>query len=92
MFDDLMKRVLGNNLADFAGAEISGRIPVREGIVNDLIAAVLAGGLPGGTESAGSPGGGAAVDANALLSHVKQVAVSFEDGQAVVVFEVKVGA
>lgn len=86
MMDDLMKRVLGNNLADFAGAEISGRIPVRAGIVNDLISAVLAGGLPSGGDSTG----GAAVDVNTLLSHVKQVAVSFEDGQAVVVFEARV--
>lgn len=102
---------LQNAFADFEGLHISGTIPIREEILNELIAHVLQHGVPQPTPPAAvsappldaglnTPAGLNAPevpaeprvkpDVNALLQRVKRAGVRFENGRAVVDFEIGV--
>ena len=92
---------LQNAFADFEGLSISGTIPLRQELLNDLIAHVLQNGVPQPAAAASST---APLDAslnasaepkvkpdvNALLGRVKKAQVRFETGRAVVDFEIGV--
>jgi hypothetical protein len=80
-----LQKHLQNGFADFDGLRISGTIPLREDLVNQLIADVLQSGLP--TPSATPE---AKIDPNPLLQRVKSARVRFEAGRAVLDFEVGV--
>lgn len=94
---------LRNAFADFEGLSLSGTIPLRQEILNEMIAHVLENGVPQPPASA-APLAAAPLDAslnasveprvkpdvNALLGRVKKAQVRFEDGRAIVDFEIGV--
>lgn len=96
---------LQNAFADFEGLSISGTIPLRQELLNEIIAHVLHNGVPqppqappaaalldGGLnappESQAEPR--VKPDVNALLKRVKRASVRFENGRAVMDFEIRV--
>lgn len=91
---------LQNAFADFEGLSIAGTIPLRQELLNELIAHVLQNGVP---QPAASAPIAAPLDASlnaaeprvkpdvsALLGRVKKAQVRFENGRAVVDFEIGV--
>ena len=93
---------LQNAFADFEGLSISGTIPLRQELLNEMIAHVLQNGVPQPPSSASTatpldaslntPAEPKAPkvkpDVNALLGRVKKAEVRFEAGRAVVDFEI----
>jgi hypothetical protein len=61
--NELINKLLANNMAALEGLQISGSVPVHTDLINEVIATVLKDGLPGKdksasateTESSGSP-------------------------------------
>ena len=99
---------LQNAFADFEGLSIAGTIPLRQELLNELIAHVLQNGVP---QPPPQPAVSAPIaapldaslnaapnaaepkvkpDVNALLRRVKKAEVRFENGRAVVEFEIGV--
>ena len=92
--DELIRRFIENGFADFEGMHITGTIPVRQEIVNEVIAAVLKGEipLPGATATGGASGGGEGkpkLPVTALVKMVQRAEVQADDGRIVVTFEVR---
>lgn len=92
---EIIQKVLSNNLADFEGLEISGSIPLRDGFLNEAIASFLSSMQDEGTTS-GSGANSASnnpippnVDVKALLQMVRKVEVQSEQGAVTVRFEVR---
>ncbi len=90
---------LANAFADFEGLRISGTIPLREELLNEMIAALLQQGVPAPTPSAAPPSPTpleppptppVKPDINALLKRVHKAQVRFENGRAIVDFEIGV--
>ncbi len=98
-----------NAFADFEGLRISGSIPLRDEVVNELIAQILQNGVPVAPSAAAPPSPmlleptlleptllepppapRGRPDANALLKRVKRAQVRFEEGRAVLDFEIGV--
>ncbi len=92
------EKYLRNDLADFAGLRVSGTLPVKQEILNDLLQSVLSDmtaspattDVPGGGASTGASGGD--FDAKRLLKFVKKAEIRAEEGRLVLDFDVNVSA
>jgi hypothetical protein len=93
-----LNKHLQNAFQDFEGLHIAGTIPLREELLNEIIAHVLQEGVPASAPASQTPSAApqtpteprAKVDVNALLQRVKKAQVRFEEGRAVIDFEVGV--
>lgn len=100
--DELIGKLLANNMEALQGLEISGSVPVSTDLINGVIAQVLAEGLPGKSDKAAptpamadvpvTPKSSSAklpLDPNALLKLVKRAEVKADNGKIVLQFEVR---
>ncbi len=97
--EELIKRLLANDLEDLRGLRINGQVPVHPNLINEVIAQALRPGPPpvkagpatdSGNSASGSPVP-KGVDPVALLRrHLKHLEVEVEDGRIVVNFDVQV--
>jgi hypothetical protein len=94
--DELIRRFIENGFADFEGLHITGTVPVRQEIVNEVIAAVLKGEipLPGSSPSSNASGGENAkpkpkLPLADLVKLVQRAEVQADDGRVIVTFEVR---
>ena len=92
-----LEKHLANAFADFEGLRITGSIPLREEMLNEIIADVLQNGVPSPPAPAGAAPSVAPttaprpkVDMNVLLGRVKSARVRFEAGRAVLDFDIGV--
>ena len=90
-------KYLQNDLADFAGLRVSGTLPVKQEILNDLLQGVLAEMHSPVAPPAPASGGEKAMasasefDPKRLLKHLKKVEIRAEAGRLVLDFDVQVG-
>ena len=94
MLQDLINQYLANDLADFAGLQITGRVPVKTELINAVIADFL---QPTTSPAASSPASAPATAAPTLnraalepllKKMVKRAEVKATDGAIVLEFEV----
>lgn len=102
--DELIKKLLSEDLAALEGLHVTGSVPVRQELINEVIATVLAEGLP--TKKKADPsdapapapvapisssGGSKKVrlDPNVLLSLVKRAEIKADDGKITFEFEIR---
>jgi hypothetical protein len=83
---ELIEKALASGLKELAGLELTGTIPIRQELINEVIAETLQSGVPDKPTASERP----AVDVNALLPHVKKAEVSAEDGKLTLHFEIKI--
>lgn len=90
------EKYLQNDLADFAGLRVSGTLPVKQEILNDLLQTVLKDmqAAPDSTPTPASLDKPAAsgVDPKRFLKFVKKAEVRAEEGRLVLDFDVSVDA
>ncbi|MBC8137134.1 MAG: hypothetical protein H8F28_14740 [Fibrella sp.] len=91
------EKYLQNDLADFAGLHISGTLPVKQEILNDLLQTVLTDmQSPGSTPTPASQdkatNGASGMDPKRLLKFVKKAEIRAEEGRLVLDFDVHVNA
>jgi hypothetical protein len=95
---NLIDKYLANGLRDFAGLEVRGSVPVKQEVLNELLADLLQQGQAGGEEAPATPeppaapgaGHAPALNPRDLLRHVKGAQVRAEDGRLVLDFEVRI--
>lgn len=89
-------KYLQNDLADFAGLRVSGTVPVKQEILNDLLQTVLADmkkpasadtPTTAVTKPATSEPG---FDPKGLVKHVRKAEIRMEDGRLVLDFDIAV--
>jgi hypothetical protein len=97
--EELIRRFIANGFADFEGLQVHGSVPVRQELVNEIIAEVLKGGLP--LPGASSGVGGVSGDAGTssapklelplpeLLKMVQRAEVKATDGKITLEFEIR---
>ena len=89
-----LEKYLQNDLAEFAGLRISGTVPVKQEILNDLLQSVLTDMTSGSTPAVAVPTGTATAapgfDPKTLLKHVKKAQIRAEEGRLVLDFDVSV--
>ena len=92
-------KYLANNLADFAGARISGTLPVKQEVLNDLLQTVLAdmatpktaAAIPAAPITPAASDSAPAFDASRLVQFVKKAQIRVEEGRLVLDFDLRVG-
>lgn len=81
------EKYLANNLADFAGLRVSGTIPVKQEILNDLLQTVLtdmANPKPATSAAATTPAPpSSSIDPRSLVKFVKKAEIQAEAGRLV---------
>ena len=82
-----VRQQIETGLPAFAGARVTGSVPVQVSLLNDLIAQALADAAAGGTRAGGTPG----VDVATLVRMVRHVRVDAAPGVITLDFEVGVG-
>jgi hypothetical protein len=90
--DELLKRLAANGFADLEGLQVTGTLPVRQDIVNEVIAALLqeaTAAVPAttGTPSATKPASFAAT--SDLLKLVRKLEVRMAEGKMILDFEIR---
>jgi hypothetical protein len=83
---ELIEKALAGGLKELAGLELSGTVPIRQELINEVIAETLESGVPELKKSSERP----AIDVNALLPHVKKAEVSAENGRLTLHFQIKI--
>ncbi len=83
----VIHRILTNNLSDFEGLNIKGKIPISEEIVNQLISSYVDAFFSSNTASNSGPDS----DYTKLFKKLKPYAfkISFEQGKAIIDFELQ---
>jgi hypothetical protein len=99
MLQDLIAHHIANGLAEFEGLHIEGTVPVKQELINAVIADVLANGLPAPSSSTGggpvtdAPRPAAALDPKAVQALVqtlvKRAEITAENGAITLHFEVR---
>lgn len=96
--DELIRRFIESGFADFEGLHITGTIPIRQEIINEVIAAVLKGDIPvpgaegGASGTAGSGGEGRPkpeLPLPELLKMIQRTEVQADNGRIIINFEVR---
>jgi hypothetical protein len=82
---ELIEKALAGGLKELAGLELNGTIPIRQELINEVIAETLESGVPE-IKKVERP----VVDVNTLLPHVKKAEVSAENGKLTLHFEIKI--
>jgi len=88
--NELLERLAANGFADLEGLQVTGTLPVRQDIVNDLIAALLreATTAKPGTPSSAKPA--APFEATSdLLKLVRKLEVRMAEGTMILDFEIR---
>jgi hypothetical protein len=87
----LIQKYLAAGLADFAGLTISGTIPVKQELINELIAEVLseAAGPSSGSARPATPGQGDPIDTRVLLQTIKKLEISAGPGTVTIEFQLR---
>lgn len=89
---DLLNKHIANGFSDFEGLNIAGVIPVKQEIINELIADFLQAAMQPASppqpdlDAPSQPG----LDINSLLKLVKKVEVKAADGKVIVGFQIAV--
>jgi hypothetical protein len=89
---DLLNKHIANGFSDFEGLNITGIIPVKQEIINEVIAEFLQSGAQPASppqpdlDTPSSPG----LDIKGLLKLVKKVEVKAADGKVIVGFQIAV--
>jgi hypothetical protein len=89
---DLLNKYISNGFADFKGLMITGSIPIKQEVVNELIAELLQKGInPSPTTLSGaSPTPRLNLNVNDLLKFVKRAEVKADDGKITLDCEIRV--
>ena len=82
----LLKKYAANGFADFRGLTISGEIPVKQELINEVLAEYLSTATAAATPAGGPP----VVDPKTLLQFVKKAEVRADAGVLTLDFEVKI--
>lgn len=85
---DLLRRYIENGLQDFKGLRISGSIPVKDAVLNEAIAGLLAGARSNAPTSPAA--GDRSLDLSALRTLVKRAEVRADAGVVTIAFEIAV--
>jgi len=87
----IIDRLIASNFAELQGLQITGTIPVKQEILNEALADVLANGLPApGTAAPAAPAAGApAVNVNDLLKLVTKAEITAHEGEIRLEFEIR---
>ncbi len=83
---ELIEKALAGGLKELAGLELSGTVPIRQELINEVIAETLESGVPELKKASERP----VVDVNALLPHVKKAEVTAENGKLTLHFQIKI--
>ncbi len=94
---DLINKHLANGLRAFEGARISGQIPVRQEVINELIVDLLRTPPPRDSAGEGADSTAAAksqpvIPVAQLLPLVKRLELTAEQGKLIVTFDIRVDA
>lgn len=81
---DLLQRNLANGFADFPGLSLSGRIPVKEELINQLIAEFLQ-----KQSDPKQPSSASASDMSGILRMVKKAAIHADAGVVTLELELR---
>lgn len=89
------EKILSDGLSSFEGLRITGTIPLRDDVINEIITGVLQNGVPMKPASSQPAAPQVAaespkIDVNALLKCVKRAQVKSESGRVVIDFEISV--
>ena len=90
---NFLDKYLANGLRDFAGLQVRGSVPVKQEILNEILAEVLKQGQSDAAATEATPAAAAPpanLDPKALLRHVKNAQVRAEDGRLDLDFEVRI--
>jgi len=89
---DLINKYMSNGFADFKGLTITGSIPIKQEVVNELIAELLHKGIdfPPTPRSGASPTPRYNLNVNDLLKFVKRAEVKADDGKITLDCEIRV--
>lgn len=80
----LLQKYAANGFADFAGLSISGQIPVKQELINEVIAEYLVNSSSSPSSSTAPP-----IDPKLLLSLLKKAEVHADAGVLTLHFEIK---
>jgi hypothetical protein len=102
MINKILERLIANDFAELEGLQITGTIPVKQELLNEVIGGILAEGLPTPAPTAATTGGGSAargsgatanplrgLDLNALLKRVTRAQVTAHEGEIRLEFEIR---
>jgi hypothetical protein len=81
---------IANGLSAFPGLTLSGRVPVKEELINELLAAWLRDGVGPARSGTASPPSGQAPDLTSLMRSVKRASIHAEAGVVTLDFEFRV--
>jgi hypothetical protein len=98
--NELLNRLIANDFADLDGLQVTGTLPVREELLNEVLAELLRQGQQGQAAPATGAAPSAAtettaaaapnIDPKTLLRFVKNARVSAQDGRLTLHFDVRV--
>jgi hypothetical protein len=98
---ELIERIMANGLADFAGLEITGSIPLKQELINEAIQGFLQAAQQEkpdteppaesheGTTAPAEASAAPAIPTSELLKMVKKVEVQAKEGKLVLNFEIR---
>ena len=89
---DLLSRHLSNGFAEFEGLHVTGSIPIKQELLNAILAEMLQSGLQPRSAPETAPGASSPpkIEPGKLLERVKRVEVEAEDGKIIFRFEIRV--
>jgi hypothetical protein len=90
VMQDWLKEQMADGFAAFAGARVSGTVPVEEGLVNELLAQAVASAASGALSPAPADEAPGGLDVQRLAGMVRHVRVKASPGVVTLEFEVGV--
>jgi len=89
---DLLSRLIASGFAEFQGLNITGSVPIKQEVINELIAEVLqnAGKSEAPPESAAGAASLPRIEASALLELIKRAEIKADDGKIILEFDIRV--
>lgn len=89
---DLLSRHLANGFAEFPGLNVAGSIPIKQELLNEIIAEMLRSGLNPRSVLEAVPNAAAPpkLDPSRLLERIKRAEVEAEEGKIIFHFEIGV--
>lgn len=90
--NELIVRLLNENPDALRGLRLTGTVPLREDVVNEVLATALASlqAPPDTASDTPPPSPAAGIDPRRFAPHLRSARIAFRDGNAVLDFEVRV--